>query len=154
VDSCTTPDLTLSPTTKAAYQVTKQQADEAFKPRGYNCSGRSLGENGQAPAWEIAGFRFTRTWVGATEAGGADGAFADEVNFTYRSTATDSDWPVSEQDRTCRAQTVPGIMFDGKAPLWCASFQMLDRAFWFDFNASTLSLGQQWSCDGLDLQHM
>jgi len=152
VDSCTTADLTLSPVTKAVYKVTKQQAYEEFKPRGYNCSGRSLGEGGRPPTWEITGFRFNRTWIEGEGAADA-GAFMDEAEFTYHSTATDSDWPVSEQDRTCYAQTLPGAAFDGKVPLVCAAFQMRDRAFRFDFNASTLSLNQEWSCDGVDLLH-
>ena len=78
----------------------------------------------------------------------------DEAQFTYKSVPIDSDWPVSEQDRTCYAQSVPGLSgFDGKVQLVCAAFQMRGRAFRFDFNASTLSLNQEWTCDGVDLLH-
>jgi hypothetical protein len=151
--ACRAADLTLTPKRETA-KVPAAKAAADFAPKGYNCSARSLSEAPHAaPAWEVGAFSFHRTWVAVRAELNASSGFQDEVSFTLRNTATDSDWPYADQERTCWAATDIGRPMDGKAMAGCGGPQASNRMFAFDPDTGLLRLSSDWNCDGKDAAH-
>jgi len=154
--ACSAADLTIAPAKKAAYAVSRAQATEDFKPKGYNCTVKSLGGGGgPSPAWDVVGLTLNRTHVAAsTEAGGAGAYWADRLEFWYNNTATDNDWPRNTGWRQCLWISDGVDNLDaGRRQDCMMSFEPFRLGFQFDNKTSTLTLNQGWTCDGSDEKH-
>ncbi len=140
--------MTLTPNKTHTYGLPADQAQTLFAPHGYNCTSRSLGLDG-SPTWKIGDFTFTRTWNRDWK------GFQDEASFSYNNTAVNSDWPMIAGDRLCYDQTSLGTpLFDGTREYHqCLGGRRDLLQFKFNYNSSTLTLGQIWSCDASDRQH-
>jgi len=147
---CNVSPMTLVPKNLTTYAISPERALAVFTPHGYNCSARSLGQHGEAPAWGVTGLSFNRTW----NAGWSVPGFMDEIQFRYNNTATDTEWPGTRGDHLCYDQSSLGWpVFDGSKHLTCDSESLYPPGFRFDYNSSTLTLNQIWRCDGVDREH-
>jgi len=150
--SCRAADVTVAPTKQAAYGVTRAQAVEDFKPRGYNCTSRSLAAGA---AWDVVGLTLNRTHVAAAAHMGVQQEYwADRLEFWYNNTATDNEWPRNTGWRQCLWISDGVDNLDaGKRQDCMMSFEPFRLGFQFDNKTSTLTLNQGWTCDGSDEKH-
>ncbi len=151
---CYADDLTIAPSKASAFSVSKEAAVEDFKPRGYNCSIRSL-EPAGSYAWDVTNFAFTRRYSPPDPGQNGTGSYTDQVEFYYNNTATDNDWPRNTGWRQCLYITDESqAELDGVKQLECMmSFEPFRLGFKFDNVTSTLALSQGWTCDGTDSKH-
>ncbi len=156
-DFCTADDLTITPTRTKAGRGAKEEAVEYVKPHGYNCRVKSLGPTG-TQSWDISRFTLERTYVPGDPKIIVTASYTDYVEFYYNNTATDNDWPRNTGWRQCLYMSDNGDDgdkdLDGTKLLDCSmSFEPFRLGFKFDYNTSTLTLNQAWTCDGIDAGH-
>ncbi len=152
--TCNAEDLTITPTSTNTSHVSKEEAVDEFKMRGYNCTSKSL-EATSRPAWEIRGFSLNRTYVPGDPNGTEPGGYMDDVEFYYNNTATDNDWPRNTGWRQClfMSETIGQVVDDPKGVGVMISFEPFRLGFGFNNKTSTITLSQGWSCDGREGKH-
>ena len=148
-DYCAADEVTLQPTNLTTYSVSKQQAVAEFTPRGYNCSIRSLDPTTK-PVWKLTDLTVNRT-IHLT---GNMTHVQDEAGFWYNNTARDSDPPMSLQRHGCIEKSGVGPRFDGSTELLCPGLDEWVPTWYFNYNTSTLTMVQDWACDGVDMFHV
>jgi hypothetical protein len=153
--------MTITPTKTDKRTVTPEQAFDEFRPRGYNCTAKSLDAVGKH-GWEITSFTLNRTYTPPSgmempemDMHETPGYYENDVQFFYNNTATDNDWPRDNQWRQCMYVTGEAQKeLDGAMKLDCMmSFELFRLGFSYDNATSTLTLRQGWSCDGQDGEH-